>query len=139
MTSTWFVVVASIVALSALVVYFRWRSRAVLIGAREDMGLESMRDMATTSVPLALFEEVFRTIAKEIGVRPGQLRPSDRLADIFKVDSWQLGGAQDALEDLVRRKTANRPPSVGTILDLLTWLARESQPYPLRGENISDV
>jgi hypothetical protein len=128
MTSTWVVVVVSIVSLTALVVYFRWRSRALLIGDRDDLSLETMRDMATTSVPLPLFEEVFRTIAQEIGARPGQLRPSDRLVDLFKVDSWQLGGAQDALEDLIRRKTANGPPSVDTIQDLLTWLARESQP-----------
>ena len=128
MTLTWVVVVASIVALAALIAYFRWRSRAKLIEDKEDMGLETMRDLSTTSVPLPLFEEVFRTIAQEIGVRPGQLRPSDRLADIFKVDSWQLGGAQDALEDLIRRKTANGPPSVDTLQDLLMWLARESQP-----------
>ena len=81
--------------------------------------------MSNTNVPLALFEEVFRSIAKELGVRPGQLRPSDRLDEIFKVDSWQLGGAQDALENLIRKNTANRPPSVTTIQDLLTWLANE--------------
>jgi hypothetical protein len=81
--------------------------------------------MSNTNAPLALFEEVFSTIAKEVGVHPGQLRPSDRLVEIFKVDSWQLGGAQDALEVLIRRKTANRPPSFETLQELLTWLASE--------------
>ncbi|UPG87601.1 hypothetical protein L2Y94_09690 [Luteibacter aegosomatis] len=77
------------------------------------------------TIPFSLFEEVFRTIAKELRIRPGQLRPSDKLDEIFKVDSWQLGGAQDALEDLIRKKTSNRPSSVDTIQDLVFWLAGE--------------
>lgn len=125
LTLTWAVVVVSGVALAALIVYFRRHSRNKLFGAREDENLERLRTMSNTNVPLALFEEVFRSIAKELGVRPGQLRPSDRLDEIFKVDSWQLGGAQDALENLIRKNTANRPPSVTTIQDLLTWLANE--------------
>ena len=125
LTLTWAVVVVSGVALAALIVYFRRHSRNKVFGARKDENLERLRTMSNTNVPLALFEEVFRSIAKELGVRPGQIRPSDRLDEIFKVDSWQLGGAQDALENLIRKKTASRPPSVTTIRDLLTWLANE--------------
>jgi hypothetical protein len=125
MTLTWAVVVFSGVSLVALIVYFRRHSRKKLFGSREDENLERLRTMSNTNVPLALFEEVLRSIAEELGVRPGQLRPSDRLDEIFKVDSWQLGGAQDALEELIRKKTANRPPSINTIQDLLTWLASE--------------
>jgi hypothetical protein len=125
MTVTQIVVVASIVALTALIAYFRWQSRAEFIGSREDLGLDRLRGVSATNIPPALFEELFCVIAKEIGVRPGQLRTSDRLVEIFKVDSWQLGGAQDALEELIRRTTGNRPPRIDTIQDLLTWLANE--------------
>jgi hypothetical protein len=125
MTLTWTVVLVPGVALAALVLYFRRNSRNKLFGAREDTNLERLWETSDMNVPLALFEEVFRSISRELGIRPGQLRPSDRLDDIFKVDSWQLGGAQDALEDLIRKRTENRPPSVTTIQDLLTWLANE--------------
>jgi hypothetical protein len=36
-----------------------------------------------------------------------------------------LGGAQDALEELILKKTSNRPPPVDTVQDLLNWLANE--------------
>lgn len=125
MTFTWAVVVVSGAAVAALIAYFRWRLRNKLFGAREDENLECLWATSNANLPLALFEEVFRSIAKELGVRPGQLRPSDSLDEIFKIDSWRLGAAQDALEDLIRKKTGNRPPSVTTIQDLLTWLANE--------------
>ena len=125
MTLMWAVVVVSFVALAILIMYLRRHSRSKLFGTREDADLDRLWAMSNANAPLALFEEVFRTIAKELDVRPGQLRPSDRLAEIFKVDSWQLGGTQDALEDLIRKETANRPPSFDTIQDLVTWLANE--------------
>jgi hypothetical protein len=104
MTLMWAEVVVSFVVLAALIVYLRRRSRNKLFGMREDAHLEHLRAMSNMNVPNTLFEEVFQTIAGEIGIRPGQLRPSDRFTEIFKVDSWQLGGAQDAVEDLIQKK-----------------------------------
>jgi hypothetical protein len=105
--------------------YFRKKSRIKLFGTREDADLEHLWASSKTNANFPLFEDVFRTIAKQLGVSPGQLRPSDRLTEIFKVDSWQLGGAQDALEELILRRTPNRPPPVDTVQDLLNWLADE--------------
>jgi hypothetical protein len=119
------VVFASVVASAGLIMYFRGRSRRKPFEAREDADLERLWASSKTNATLPLFEDVFRTIAKQLRVRPGQLRPSDRLAEIFKVDSWQLGGAQDALEELILKKTPNRPPPVDTVQDLLNWLANE--------------
>jgi len=119
------VVCVSFVALAALVVYFRRQSRRNLFGTREDADLERLWTSSKTNATLPLFEDVFRTIGNQLGVSPGQVRPSDRLAEIFKVDSWQLGGAQDELEALILKKTSNRPPPVDTIQDLLKWLANE--------------
>ncbi len=127
MTFTWVAVVVPFAALAALIVYLRRRSRSKLFGMREDADLEKLRAMSNPNVPRPLFEDVFQTIAEEIGIRPGQLRPSDRFTEIFKVDSWQLGGAQDAVEDLIRKKTENSPPPLDTIQDLLTWLSNEQK------------
>jgi hypothetical protein len=130
MTSMLPVVTVFVIALASSMMYFRRRSRKKLFGTREDANLESLRTLSNTNAPLPLFEEVFRTLAKELGVLPGQLRTSDRLADIFEVDSWQLGGAQDALEELILKRTIDRPPTLDTIQDLLTWLANEQSNTP---------
>lgn len=125
MTSALGVVFVSVIALAGLIMYFRQQSRRNLFGTREDVDLERLWASSKTNATLPLFEDVFRRIAKQLGVRPGQLRPSDRLADIFKVDSWQLGSAQDALEELILKKTSNRPPPVDSVQDLLNWVANE--------------
>ncbi|UPG88160.1 hypothetical protein L2Y96_12095 [Luteibacter aegosomaticola] len=101
--------------------------RKSLVAGREDIDLPRLHATTQADVPLALFEHVFRVVAGELHIRPGQLRPSDTLASIFKVDSWELGEAQDALEVLIRRRTPNTPPPLVTVQDLLNWLASEER------------
>lgn len=108
-----------------LIVWLKRQARNALLGQREEIDLDRLRILSGLQVSSSLFNEVFCTLGKGLGVRPGQLRPSDRFDEIFKVDSWQLGEAQDALEELIRAKTQNRPPNMRTIEDLLYWLDGE--------------
>jgi hypothetical protein len=119
------VIAIVLLALASLIAALRWHSRTALLAHREDVNLERLQTVSKNRVPSPLFEEVFRTIGQELDIPPGQLRPSDKLDELFKIDSWYLGGAQDALENLIRAKTANRPPALVTVQDLLNWLADE--------------
>jgi len=113
--------------LIALVFHLRRSATASLVGKREILTLEQIRNSFSLHVPQELLDEVFQTIAKQLNVCPGQLRPSDALKEIFKVDSWHLGETQDALEVLIRTKTQHRLPALHTIQDLLDWLSQAQQ------------
>jgi hypothetical protein len=119
------VIAISLFALTGLIAAMRWHSSTTLLANREDVSLKRLQTLSKTDVPSSLFEEVFRAIGQELHIPPGQLRASDKLDELFKIDSWYLGGAQDALEDLIRAKTGNRPPTLVTVQDLLNWLADE--------------
>jgi hypothetical protein len=116
MTLMWAAVVVSFVALASLVAYLRRHSRTKLFGAREDAEHEH------TEYPV---RRSFSNDCRGNRHPPRSAQASDRFSEIFKVDSWLLGGAQDAIEDLIRKKTAYIPPPLATIQDLLNWLSHE--------------
>lgn len=111
--------IAAIASGILLVVILRYDERRKFARSRNLLEIEEIYHEISGQVEFGVFKEVFVAVGEAYKISPGLIRPSDRLEEFIRIDSWRLGAGSEALNSWLEQKGVNwkvKPES--TILDV---------------------
>ncbi|MCD9032531.1 hypothetical protein LDO32_12430 [Luteimonas sp. Y-2-2-4F] len=111
--------IAAIIGGTLLVLMFRHHARRKFARSRSLLKIEEIYKEVSGQVEFGVFNEVLIAIGESYRINPGLIRPSDRLEEFIRIDSWRLDAGSEALSNWLERKGINwKVKPASTVLEL---------------------
>lgn len=129
-SSVWLVAIVIGLAVVAVVVARRVGKWSIISG-REPICLEEMHQQYAEAceVSYELFEKTFSALGQAYRVDPKLLRPFDELKKLYDLDSWELGGGTEMLNESLEKNFGITRLEIEprTIAELITEIEKQSK------------